>query len=316
MNRGSYYHFSYICILAILCAPGCLRRSTIRFRNLIITSPSTSIDLQKVHEHPAITIWVHGTRFIRQRLFDQVFHSKPGLKRAIDISPQYYANQIAHVLHRQSPEMFPLETFYAFTWEGGLSHYERLKAAQELYRQLITLIGEYEKRYGSYPVIRFITHSHGGNVALNLAFVDQVEQKHLIIEQLFLMACPVQANTKFYASHPLFKRVYSVSSSLDLIQVMAPQNFNETLPFSDRDFPQFSNLVQAHVRINRHAVFHTEFTSRLFLSSIPKIIEMLDEFKDSGVNLHKKRIILNIKNQQRIPKRLFKRYQAPEQPQQ
>jgi hypothetical protein len=285
---------------------GCVRHSKMRIRNLLVTSLSSdSVDLCEVHDQPIVTVWVHGTRFIPQRIFLHEFNEKPGLKRSIDINPYYYLNQIAHLLHKKASSRFPLETFYVFCWDGKLSHYFRLKASQVLYHMLKDLISEYKERYGQTPKIQLICHSHGGNVALNLAFFEQIEHAGIEIERLILMACPVQTNTMNYVSHSIFKRVYSLASSFDFIQIMAPQNFNETLPFSERYFPRFPNLIQANIKLNGHAVSHTEFSSRRFLLSLPLVMDFLDDLDIQAYNDSTKKLFIHIRNRQRVPKNLF-----------
>lgn len=292
--------------LLIILVGGCVPHSKMRIRNLIITSLLNDSDGGNVVQcNPIITIWIHGTRFLPHRVFLHEFNEKPGIKRSIDINPYYYLNQLGHLLYKKAPARFPLETFYVFCWDGKLSHYFRLKASQVLYHSLKGLIKEYQERYGQSPKIQLICHSHGGNVALNLAFFEQIEHAGIEIETLVLMACPVQNNTMHYVSHSIFKRVYSLASSFDFIQVMAPQNFNETLPFSERYFPRSSNLIQAHVKLNGHAVSHTEFSSRRFLLSLPAIIDFLDDLNIEDHNRSNKKLFLHIKNKHKIPKNLF-----------
>ena len=38
-----------------------------------------------------------------------------------------------------------------------------------------------------------------------------------------MMACPVQAKTMECIKDPMFKRIYSLYSSLDFVQILAPQ---------------------------------------------------------------------------------------------
>lgn len=253
--------------------------------------------------NPPINIWIHGTLLIRQRLFVEAFGSTPGLKKAVNIEEQFFTHKIAHILHAKDPVNFPLDTFYAFGWSGKLSNQERLNAAQTLYVELTKIIEEYIAHYGTYPVIRLLTHSHGGNVALNLAFIQEKFNKNLHIDSLVLLACPVQKNTMPCTRNVMFKHIYSLYSSLDMVQIIAPQSCNERLPFSGRVFPAALNIVQAKVRMNGHAILHTEFTSARFIKTIPLLIKALQKFEKTEQHKMGKRIVLRIQTR---PKRKHK----------
>lgn len=70
------------------------------------------------------------------------------------------------------------EYFYAFGWSGLVSQYRRRKEAIRFYNVLQEERAKYEAK-GVYPKIRIIVHSHGGNVALNLAAVAEILQNGL-----------------------------------------------------------------------------------------------------------------------------------------
>jgi len=55
------------------------------------------------------------------------------------------------------------------------------------------------------PKVTLISHSHGGNVALNLAAIAEKESP-LSIERLILLACPVQQETAALVDAPMFKK--------------------------------------------------------------------------------------------------------------
>ncbi len=63
-------------------------------------------------------------------------------------------------------------SFYTFGWSGMLSQKQRRKAAVRFYNALVC---EQKLLKAQYPnlKIRLITHSHGGNVCLNLALINE-----------------------------------------------------------------------------------------------------------------------------------------------
>lgn len=160
-----------------------------------------------------------------------------------------------------------MNSFYLFGWSGKLSVKERKQAAQELYKALCQLSDEYQSEHGVRPKLRIITHSHGGNVALNLANCA-TENPEFSLEELVLLACPVQEKTKKFIDHAIFKKIYALYSTKDLLQVADPQgifqeeqkkDFFNRLWFSERTFPEHPKLKQAEVTYNGRGILHLEF---------------------------------------------------------
>jgi len=241
---------------------------------------------------PPITIWIHGTRFIRRPLYESFFEGTPRLKLAQSAPEEYYLRTIASTFSKTDPYRFPFQTFYLFGWSGKLRAAAREDAAIHLYRDLSTLVAAYEKRYHKKPIIRILTHSHGGTVALNLAKVQSSPSFH--IKELVLLACPVQRNTRDYIADPLFERVYALCSSLDMLQLLAPQIISniyrtkkghirskmEWPPFSQRCFPGNPKLTQIKIKMNGRAIFHHEFNSKPFIKVLPRILTTINSWKD------------------------------------
>ncbi|HTM06555.1 MAG TPA: hypothetical protein VL201_04920 [Patescibacteria group bacterium] len=255
------------------------------------TEKNISIDIQKP---PFITIWIHGTVFLKKPLFHELFQQNSVLNLAIYMNKKFYPHKLAELLYEQDPEEFPLETLYAFGWSGKLSASARFDAAKTLYNQLLLLIKKYKAKWNTYPSIRIIAHSHGANVALNLAFIEQMYQQGLKIHTLLLLACPVQKETVSFAMSKQFEHLYSLYSPLDIVQIIAPQQGTSKLPFSKRIFPPHSNLVQAKVRLNGKAMFHTEFTSELFIRSIPSLLRELQAIEKDYTSYSEKKVLLHI----------------------
>lgn len=250
----------------------------------------TVITPQKTMQRaPPINIWIHGTRFIRRPLFHTFFNSTPSLRLAQELAPDYYLRKIANILCTSNPNQFSLDTFYLFGWSGKLRAVVREEAAEILFQELQRIIAQYQKRYHRKPFIRIITHSHGGSVALNLVKVKDKKGQPFKINELILLACPVQESTCTYIEDDLFDHTISLYSSLDMVQVLAPQikyNVFRTKKghirsrmhwplFSHRRFQEHPKLAQVKIKINGRALFHTEFTSRRFVSILPSIIQVI-----------------------------------------
>jgi hypothetical protein len=228
---------------------------------------------------PVITIWIHGTRIFPPSLFKTIFNGKPSLKHLSDLDSPSKLDSIAHILSTADPYGYSLETFYFFGWSGKLSFASREQSAKILYEEIKRIVDEYEDVYTVKPRIRIIAHSHGGNVALNLA---KQPERAFFIDELILLACPVQSRTMHLTSDPLFKTIYSLYSRLDLIQILDPQGLylgESNGLFSHRLFPNHSNIIQVKLKINGRALLHTEFITSKLLSCLPAIVSELNQWR-------------------------------------
>lgn len=111
--------------------------------------------------------------------------------------------------------------YYTFGWSGLLSHKQRYYDAHEFFvhlEQLVRILEEQNKK----PMITIIGYSHGGNVALDLAAVQEnfYPQSTLSVDTLILLGTPLLTETDHLVSSPFFKKVYNVVSPLDRIQTL------------------------------------------------------------------------------------------------
>lgn len=74
------------------------------------------------------------------------------------------------------------EFYYTFGWSGLISQQRRRKEAIRFYNILIEEIEKYKKE-GITPKVRIITHSHGGNVALNMGGVHYLLSHNNILPE-------------------------------------------------------------------------------------------------------------------------------------
>lgn len=257
-----------------------------------------------------ITIWIPGThpdvfivpkvlKTMRVKQYTNFFYC-PSWVRAADFESTYHHHQIARYLADADPQNFPFEHIYLGGWSGKLCFATRKETARTMYEHIYALTQEYQNTYNTVPRIRVITHSHGGNVALNMASWFDAE-KPLTIDELIVLACPVQKETAGYIEHDMFKKVYSLHSHLDFIQVLDPQGWQEIKPllqiffkdvsltnakeiiktfdqniFSERHFKPHPKLKQAHIKTSHRGLLHVEFKINPFVSKLPTIIKQLD----------------------------------------
>lgn len=277
--------------LLVTTVAGC-KRPTLVKRTLELTHvrlPLRAAHTQVPHEQPMITVWIHGTRLFKllAHPIDEYVHAAPptGLHLATSLSHKHRLLAVAKALATVAPDRFALDHFYVFGWSGNLSFADRETAAQKLYSELKELVARYHVQHGITPRIRLITHSHGGNVALNLAKI-QNPADGITIAQAILLASPVQKETASYANDPFFEKVYALYSTMDNLQVMDPQGMYKTahnstrhLEFSKRRFAPHAHLRQAKIKINGHGIPHIGFVTRGFINYLPSILDTLDTWE-------------------------------------
>lgn len=224
------------------------------------------------------TFFIHGTYL---PVVTPILHleCKQGVSHPNEYTTQDILPKIALTLSALDPRQFPLDSFYLFGWSGRLSPKGRKEAAYELYKAL--------KQY-PHPVT-LICHSHGCNVALNLAAIAQEQNDtDFYIDRLILLAGPVQEVTKEYIKSPIFRSIISLYSEGDMVQIIDPQGLqNENMPenlldqplFSQRLWPTQAHLTQARILFNGIDPWHLDFLLDVFIKFLPKIVAGLAKRK-------------------------------------
>lgn len=146
--------------------------------------------------------------------------------------------------------------FYTFGWYGLLSTRIRYFDAIPLYRGITAEVEKFRAQ-GIEPEVRLIGYSHGGNVCLNLGAVRQNEDvdQSIKIDELILLGVPIQCETDFLLSDPIFKRVYQIYSRGDRIQKLdffSTKRFFSRRMFTSRKYFQLpKKLTQIQLRLTR-----------------------------------------------------------------
>lgn len=163
-----------------------------------------------------------------------------------------------HIYQHFSPSD---QDFYTFGWCGLLSEKSRRAAAQKLHNDLshlITLSHPHTK-------IRLIGYSHGGNICLYLADSHSINQ--FFIDQLILMATPVQRSTDHLVHSPMFKNIYHFYSPYDHTQTsdasLKGQLFARRTFRPRKRHPLPRNLKQ--IRVHLHSI-QNELTQEIPIS--------------------------------------------------
>jgi hypothetical protein len=278
MQKTIYFLIS----ISFLVIPGCATQVNKKPIAKRVSIPVKNLKTAPIaQEAPTITVWVHGTRLLPKGVLPTFFFSKPGLHHYQEIDAKYYQRKIAQTLIDADPALFPSEEFYLFGWSGKLSFTERKEAALNFYKDLKEVRQAYRKRYGVEPCIRMLAHSHGGNVILLLEEVKDADDINFVIDELILLAVPVQVQTMEHVCSPIFKKIYSLYSILDILQVIDPQGLqqDEVPLFSKRAFACQEKIEQVAIKMNDRSIMHMEFIKPKFLSALPSIINEINEWR-------------------------------------
>ncbi|MDR3646019.1 MAG: hypothetical protein P4L22_00575 [Candidatus Babeliales bacterium] len=238
--------------------------------------------MMEVKKTENITIFVHGTHTdLLTEVFKRVLFIPKHLTSILDLDEYSYVKWFVDKMALADPAQFPLNSFYAIGWSGILSSQERVNAAENLYNEITKLVLDLRSK-GVEPKITIIGHSHGGNVALNLAKIHQashVSKDSFKINKLVLLATPVQEETENFIESDIFEKVYSIYSNADMIQVLDPQGLQNAKSsfFSHRRFKHHDKLKQTKLKVNDRAILHEEFVFHNFPKILPKLIEVMDK---------------------------------------
>lgn len=181
-----------------------------------------------------------------------VFSATNSIIKGFDIVDEFYSG------------FFTANMYYTFGWTGLVSQEYRRKDSVRFFNGL-SLEVQRLKLAGINPKIRIIAYSHGGNVALNLAGIDnwfksdlektkfyqkfeigsqisqafdqmlsqsplrseKKNQKSLFfkpekndfkVDQLILLGCPIQEETKLFFHSNFFKHIVNLYSAQDYVQ--------------------------------------------------------------------------------------------------
>ncbi len=160
--------------------------------------------------------------------------------------------------------------FYTFGWDGKLSEHSRTESAFKLYQSLYEEIAKIKKVKKCEVEVILLTHSHGGNVGLSLAQAEEKLQKNLYIDKLVMFGTPIQSETKKYACSKIFKSIWNIYSSEDLIQIadiFSTQDFFSKRSFKKRNNELLSSKIkEIEIISNKENPTHAELW---FLGQVP-----------------------------------------------
>ncbi len=224
---------------------------------------------------PYVTIWVHGLKVFGTNKCGLGLHHSSEFKRRNSL------RRVMNALQETYADTFSKEHVYGYIWSAEFSLKGRETAADDLNKTIEKLSEEFHfGQPGARADLRLIGFSEGVNVVLSLA-----KYKHpgtYRVDELVLLAGPVQYSTSYLVHDELFKNVFNLYSSGDYIQLISPQQIYDldcTNPIlTTRRFSDAPNIIQVKARTNGHAMGHFGFNSPKFVVMIDPILDQLKEW--------------------------------------
>jgi len=223
-----------------------------------------------------VTIWVHGLKLFGTN------KSGLGLRHSSDFIRRDSLARVMRALKASYTDQFSIDHVYGFVWTAEFSLKGRETASKDLNAALEKLSQQFHFGATGAPKLRLIGFSEGANVVLSLA-----KYKHdgtYTVNELVLLAGPVQYSTAHLVHDQLFHRVYNMYSSGDYVQLISPQAIYD-LDFANpvlttRRFADAPNLVQATMRTNGHTMGHFGFNNPKFVVMLNSTIELMNQWID------------------------------------
>jgi len=153
------------------------------------------------------------------------------------------------------------QVYFLFGHLGLLCQNYRADAGVELYNHICDTVAELQKSY-CHVRVRLVTHSHGGNIALNLARAERLYNRKLVVDDLIMYGAPIQVETAAYAYDPLFVRVINCYSEGDSIQS------NDR--FSTAQHKSYKRFYDEELVIDRPETRTKIYDVRLLVNNNPK----------------------------------------------
>lgn len=217
------------------------------------------------------SVYEHATRGIRNNPF--FYQAQPmqqlGLRKIrmnelhSGDGAQIYAQVFDQIQSLIDP-CHTMDAYYTFGWSALLSFSARRVAAEHFFHELNARFANYHK-LGYFPKLRIIGFSHGGTTSLYLAEIAKRtgHQALFEVDELILIGTPIQSDTDYLINDPLFKKVYNIYSTGDLVQpsdvLSAGFDNGGRHRFENRqDFCIPAKLTEIRVKLLRHTLELTD----------------------------------------------------------
>jgi len=146
--------------------------------------------------------------------------------------------------------------YYTNGWQGFLSNKRRYKDGIKFIKDIHKENAKYLAK-GIKPKWILLGFSHGASVCINMALARRrlKFKPNFIIEKLVLLGTPIQRYTDYLIGDPLFKKVYSLYSLYDRVQILdfsSPGKLLSNRRFRARKSLKLPHsLVQARIQLLR-----------------------------------------------------------------
>jgi hypothetical protein len=239
-----------------------------------------------------VTVWVHGVNLLRPN------ETNLGLWPAYTFVENNGLFNVGKYLVEADPVRFPADDVLVFSWAGTFDYKECEMAAGKLYDALVKMASQYDFQNKK---IRLIPFSYGGNIVFNLPKFKKPEDK-LIIDEVVILAWPIQGYLVPMTKDPMFKKIFNVYSPGDIVQIIDPQGFcnrhGDAPLFTTRRLKRGENVLQTKILVNGRGCHHFGLCNKQFIAAFPMVIDELNDWlsysQEHHLGLKRTRYILSI----------------------
>ncbi|MCB9492740.1 MAG: hypothetical protein H6679_00525 [Epsilonproteobacteria bacterium] len=254
------------------------------------------------------------------------FGSQTALKKGLvkitptfDMTHSHNKKYAAYPITKMYSEMLRIsgnndkQIFYTFGWDGLLSQQNRRYEAIKLYNALSKEVSSYKN---AAIRIRLLTHSHGGNVGLNLAAIKRTLEgrldekthamhkdisqlprceyehelyayrptnKNLFIDELIMLGTPIQEETECFAYDSIFGHIYHFYSRTDIIQRLDKLSSSQS---KQRFEAEHENITQVKMMFHARGREEDSEEDHGLLNLAQKILNNFNPFKKPPAPSH------------------------------
>ena len=169
---------------------------------------------------------------------------------------------------------FPNYIIKSYTWSGGPSYQDRLKAADNFTYYLKT-------NFYNYDDLIIVAHSHGVNVAIQALQQCQKNKTPIIIAYFYTLAPPVD-NVLYKPPMDIIKELHNLFSYGDCVQTV--QNLFERT-FLKEDFPRYGFITNTHIKINNLYPGHSDLHHPLIAYLLPQLPALVSKKDNCMIHL-------------------------------
>lgn len=215
---------------------------------------------------------------------------QPSYDLSVTSSERFAAYPILKAYEELNNQIYPTENknhYYTFGWSGLISQKRRRKEAIRFYNSLCE---ELDNSFNQ-PKLRILAHSHGGNLALNLAAVNKVINN---LNNLELLLESAKTEDEKEALFLMYKEIISLPSKSDAKKNIGQKKLDYIPEKKDLKIDELL-IFGCPIQVETEAFVLSDFFKKIYhIYSDDDIIQSMDGFSTKKDSKQRIKITKNI----------------------